>query len=138
MKPASTVAQRGMRQPQLHRERAGDPQDQQHDEHLDVAEAVLLQVQDDEHVERGEEDADDDREAEQQVERDGGAEDLGEIASPRSRAPRGATARGRPGREYESRQACARSRPAAMPSRAAIACSRMAMRFEIMTTLSSV
>ena len=42
------------------------------------------------------------------------------------------------GREYESRQACARSRPAAMPSRAAIACSRMAMRFEIITTLSSV
>ena len=42
------------------------------------------------------------------------------------------------GREYQSRHAWARSRPAAMPSRAAIACSRIAIRLEIMMTLSSV
>ena len=40
--------------------------------------------------------------------------------------------------EYASRQACARSRPLAMPSRAASDCSRIAIRFEIMMTLSSV
>ena len=42
------------------------------------------------------------------------------------------------GLEKLSRQACARSRPLAMPSRAASACSRIAMRLEIMITLSSV
>ena len=43
------------------------------------------------------------------------------------------TARGK-----ASRQACARSRPLAMPSRAASDCSRIAIRFEITITLSSV
>ena len=42
------------------------------------------------------------------------------------------------GREYESRQACARSRPLAMPRRNASACSRIAMKFDSMITLSSV
>ena len=50
------------------------------DERFDVAEAAVLQEEDDEHVERGEADAPDEREAEEQVEGDGGAEDFGEVA----------------------------------------------------------
>ena len=42
------------------------------------------------------------------------------------------------GREKLSRHACARSRPLAMPRRAASACSRIAIRFEMMMTLSRV
>ena len=42
------------------------------------------------------------------------------------------------GRGKASLHACARSRSAAMPSRAARACSRMAIRLEIMMTERSV
>ena len=55
-------------------------QDQRDDERFDVAEAAVLQEQHDEHVERREDDAPDERQAEEQVERDGGADDLGEVA----------------------------------------------------------
>ena len=80
MKPTRHFAKVGLRQPQLHRERSGDRQDQPDDQGLDVAKAAVLQVEDDEHVERGETDAPDKRQAEQQVERDGRADDLSEIA----------------------------------------------------------
>ena len=62
---------------------ANDPaigDDEADDERFDVAEAAVLQVEDDEDVERGEADAPDQREAEEQVEGDGGADDLGEVA----------------------------------------------------------
>jgi hypothetical protein len=39
-------------------------------------------------------------------------------------------------REELARQACARSRPVAMPSRTASTCSRIAIRFDSMTTHS--
>ena len=60
--------------------RAGDQDDQRDDERFDVAEAAVLQEEHDEHVERREADAPDERQAEEQVERDGGAEDFGEVA----------------------------------------------------------
>ena len=70
----------GLREPDLDRERARDQDDQRDDERFDVAEAVLLQEEDDEHVERREAHAPDERQAEEQVEGDGGADDLGEVA----------------------------------------------------------
>ncbi len=62
---------------------ANDPaisDDQRDDQRFDVAEAAVLQVEHDEHVERGEADAPDERQAEQQVERDGGADHFGQVA----------------------------------------------------------
>ena len=54
MKPAATPASVGLREPQLDGERAGDREDQADDERFDVAEAAVLQEEDDQHVERGE------------------------------------------------------------------------------------
>ena len=50
------------------------------DEGFDPAEAVVLEPEDDEDVGGGEDDAPDQREAEEQVERDRGADDFGEVA----------------------------------------------------------
>ena len=50
------------------------------DERFDVAEAAVLQEEHDQDVERREADAPDQRQAEQQVEGDGGAEHFGEVA----------------------------------------------------------
>ena len=55
-------------------------EDQADDERFDVAEAAVLQVEHDEDVEGGEADAPDERQAEEQVEGDGGADDFGEVA----------------------------------------------------------
>ena len=77
---ARDLAEHRARQPELDGERPGDEDDERDDERFDVAEAAVLQVEDDEHVERRQADAPDERQAEQQVERDGGAEHLGEVA----------------------------------------------------------
>ena len=128
----------GPRQPELDRERPGDQHDQRDDERLDVAEAAVLQEQHDQHVERREADAPDQRQAEQQVERDGRADHFGEIAGgdrdlaedpQHDRRPAASSCRGRPARG-RGRWRC-RAAPAS-------ACSRIAIRLEIMITLSSV
>ena len=80
MNPAAHRRVVGPRQPELNAERPGDGENQSDDQRFDVAEAVILQVQDDQHVGRREADAPDERQAEQQIERDRRAEHLGEIA----------------------------------------------------------
>ena len=138
MKPTATPAEIRPRQPELDGERSGDQHDQRDDERFDVAEAAMLQEQDDQHVERGQADAPDQRQAEEQVERDRGADALRRGRRRRWRSRTATTGRWSTGREKLSRQACARSRPLAMPRRADSACSRIAIRLEIMMTLSSV
>src|SRR6185295_14084814 len=78
--PGHHRRQRRPGEPQLDGERSGDQENEADDEGFDVAEAVVLEVQDDEDVERGEDDAPDEGEAEEQVEGDGGADDFGEVA----------------------------------------------------------
>jgi len=53
---------------------------QRDDEGLEEAEALVHQVEQQESVERGDDGAGDQRDAEQQVQRDRGADDLGEVA----------------------------------------------------------
>ena len=80
MKPTATPARSGFAS---HSSTANEPAMRtisDDDERLDVAEAAVLQEEDDEHVERREADAPDERQAEEQVEGDGGADDLGEVA----------------------------------------------------------
>ena len=55
-------------------------QDEADDERLDIAEALVLEKQDDQHVASGQRDAPDERQAEKQIEGDGRAEHFGEIA----------------------------------------------------------
>ena len=81
MKPAARADRVGPREPQLHGERAGDQQTMRRDdERLDVAEAAVLQEEDDEDVEGGEDDAPEERQVEEQVQGDGGADDFGQVA----------------------------------------------------------
>ena len=61
-------------------ETAADDRDQRDDQRLDVTKALVLQKQDDENIERGDADAGKKRNAEKQIERDGRADDLGQIA----------------------------------------------------------
>ena len=70
----------GLRQPDLDGEAAGDGHDERDDERLDVAESLVLQEQDHHHVERGQTYAPHERQSEEQVERDGGADHLGQVA----------------------------------------------------------
>ena len=80
MKPAATPSASGR---DSQSSTANDPaisDDQRDDERFDVAEAAVLQEQHDQHVERGQADAPDERQAEQQVQRDGRADDFGEVA----------------------------------------------------------
>ena len=80
MKPPSTPGEIRLRQPQLHGEAAGDAENQQHDERFDVPELILLHVEHEQHVERRQADTPHQRQAEQQIERDGRADHLGQIA----------------------------------------------------------
>ena len=77
---AEHPAQVRPRQEELDGEAAGDPENEGDDDALEDAEAVLLHEQHDEHVERGDDDARHERDAEEQVERDGGADHLREVA----------------------------------------------------------
>ena len=63
----------------LHAEANGDHHQRRHDEGLDPAEAEVLQIEDEEHVERRDEHADLERNAEQQIESDRRADHLGKI-----------------------------------------------------------
>ena len=63
----------------LDRKAQRDDAEQRDDEGLDPAEAEVLHPQDEEHVERGDQHADLERNAEQQIEPDRGADHLGEI-----------------------------------------------------------
>ena len=60
-------------------EAGGDDAEQRDDQRLEIAKAQPLQIKDQEHVERGEHDADFERDAEQQVEADGRADHLGNV-----------------------------------------------------------
>ena len=94
-----------------------DHAEQRDDQRLDPAEALVLEIEDQEHVERGDEDADLERNAEDQVEADRGADHLGEVGGDDRDFGEDqsgqATARGK-----ASRQAWARSRPVATARRA--------------------
>ena len=120
----------------LDREADRDDAEQRHDEGLDPAEAEVLHPQDQEHVERGDQHAELERNAEQEVEPDRGADHLGQIGGadrdlrqhperPRHRARKRVAA--------GLRQVAA----GAMPSRAHSACSRIAIRLESSATVSS-
>ena len=63
----------------LNAEADGDDPEHDDDEGLDPAEAELLHPQDEEHVERGEDDADLERNAEQKIEADRRADHLGQV-----------------------------------------------------------
>ena len=69
----------GIGQYDLDQEADRDHPDQRDDERLDPAEALGLQPQDQEHVERGDDDADLERNAEDQIEPDSGADHLGKV-----------------------------------------------------------
>ena len=108
------------------------------DQRFDVAEPVLLQVEDEQHVERRQAHAPDQRQAEQQVERDRRADDLRQIAGgdrdlaeqpQHERRPAASSDRGRPAPDR------GRWRSRGAPTSA---CSRIAIRFDSMITLSSV
>jgi hypothetical protein len=103
-----------------------DHAEQRHDQRLDPAEADVLQPEDQEHVERGDDHAELERNAEQQIEPDRGPDHLGQIGrADRDLAHHPERPRGPAGKRVA--QACARSRPAPMPSRAHSACNRIAM-----------
>ena len=63
----------------LHGEAADDERDQPEHQRLQPAHALVLQPQDQEGVERGEQHAVQQRDAEQQLQRDGGADQLGQV-----------------------------------------------------------
>ena len=110
---------------------------QAEDEGFEVAEAPLLQHQDQQYVEGGEADAPDQRDSEQQLQGDGGADDLGEVAGDDrdlAEYPEGEPDR----RGIVIGQACARSRPVAIPSRTASACKRIAITLDSRMTDRSV
>ena len=67
-------------EPQLHAEAAGDAYDQQHDEDFDVPESKLLQIEHEQHVQGRQAHAPHQRQMEQEIQGDGRADDLGEIA----------------------------------------------------------
>ena len=74
------VADGGLRHCDLDEEAAGDDQQQAEDESFQVAEAPLLQEKNDQDVQRGQADAPHQRDAEEQLQRDGRADHLGEVA----------------------------------------------------------
>jgi hypothetical protein len=77
MKPAATSPRSGCAS---HSERSGDRHYERDDEHFDVAEAVVLQVENHKHIERREDDAVHQRHAEEQLQRDRGADHFRQIA----------------------------------------------------------
>ena len=74
------LRQRGPRHEELHREADRDRADQHDDEGLEPPEPLVLEQEDQQDVEGGEDHAPEQRNAEQQVQRDGRADDLGQIA----------------------------------------------------------
>ena len=106
-------------------------------EGLDPAEAELLQPQDQEHVERGEDDADLERNAEQQIEADRRADHLGEVGGADGELgqhPERLATRAREGVAAGLREVAPGARS---PSRAQSACRMIAMMLESSATNSS-
>src|SRR5207237_5324011 len=68
------------REDDFREEAAADGEDERDDERFDVAEAFILKIHDREDVQRGDADAPDQRNLEQQVERDGRADHFSEVA----------------------------------------------------------
>ena len=63
------------------RKASADHEDERDDQRLDVTETFVLEKQDDENIEPGNADAREKRKAEEQIQRDGRADDLRQIAS---------------------------------------------------------
>ena len=78
--PAHDPGKGRMREDDLRGEAETDGRDQGDDECLEAAKSLLLQREDQQHVQRRERHAPDQRDAEQQLQRDGGADDLGQVA----------------------------------------------------------
>ncbi len=70
----------GVNKPHLDGKAARDAEDEEDDQALDVAEAAMLQRQDHDDVERRQADAGDERQPEEKIERNGGAENFGQVA----------------------------------------------------------
>ena len=70
----------GLRHPQLDRKTSGNAENQRQDDGLDVAKAAVLQIQHEKHVGRRQAHAPQQRNAEQQLQRNGRAEHFGEVA----------------------------------------------------------
>ena len=67
-------------QQNLDEEADADQRDQAEDESFELADAVVLQDEDEQRIAGGDEDADEQRDVEEQVEADGGAQHLGQVA----------------------------------------------------------
>ncbi len=61
----------GAREKGFDAEENSDGSDENHDECFEIAEAAMLEQKDDQHVEAGDDDADDERDVEEQLQRDG-------------------------------------------------------------------
>src|SRR5690242_10263474 len=70
----------GTRNDQLEEKAPRDADDESDYEGLEETEALVLEIEDDQHVERRDDDAEGDRDAEEQVEPDGRTDDLGQVA----------------------------------------------------------
>jgi hypothetical protein len=79
-KSGEDAGQAGLRPEKFRGEAEADGGDEHRDEGLDVAEALVLQIEHGEHVGAHDEAARDERDAEEQLQADGGADDLGEVA----------------------------------------------------------
>ena len=104
-----------LRQKHLHAEHPHDGPDQRDHQRLHVAETPALQQQDQQHVEPGDQHAIEQRNVKEQVQRDGRADDLGQVAG-RDRDLRADPQRETHPRPVASWQSCARSRSVATPS----------------------
>ena len=82
----------------LHGKAGGDDAEQRDDQRLELAEAEPLQVEDQEHVERGQQHADLEGNAEQQIEADGRADHLGDVGGDDGDLGRSPQRIGRPAR----------------------------------------
>ena len=89
------------------------------------------------HVQAGDDDRPEQRNVEQQVEGDGAAQHLGQVAGADRHFAQQPVGPARPAAGYQSRQHCARSLPVTTPSRAEITCMKIAIRLARPTTHSS-
>ncbi len=106
-KPRAMPREVGARDDDLEQEAGADDRDERDDQRLEQPEALVLQVEHDQDVERRDRDAPGERDPEEQVEGDGRADHLGQVAGgdgdlaqdPQSRATRVASSgRDRPAR----------------------------------------
>src|SRR5690606_25502231 len=78
-KAANDLAPFRLRHQDLDQEAERDDAEQRYDERLDAPKTLVLEIEHQKHVGGGDDDADFQRNAEQQIEADGGADDFGEV-----------------------------------------------------------